>query len=197
MPVERGRARRSVYGIGLMGGWLLAASPAWAAAARPPDPLGMLTLLLLVPLALAAFTALELMLWVLTPGPLAATCGAIERGRGRCLVTGLGAIVLTVALLSLFNQHPGTGKGAGPLLVGIDALGCLAGVTSVVALLGQAVLDLAGRSGSRALAVIAGSLLLGFAILFPVVGQVLGIYLLLVGLGGAIRALARSFFKRK
>jgi hypothetical protein len=176
---------------------MLAAVPAWAKQQGQPDPLGALALLLMVPLALGVFTALELVLWVLAPVPLAATCRAIERGRGRCLLTGLGAAVIILALLSLINRHPAVGMGWGPLLVGLAGLGCLTGISAVAALVGQGALDLGGRSGSRALSVIIGALLLGLVILFPIVGQVLGVYFLLVGLGGALRALARSIFKRK
>ncbi len=199
MADERCGWRKRMIGllIGPAGLWLFAATPAWAKTERPPDPLGALTLLLLLPLAVGVLIALELVLWVLAPAPLLATSGAIERGRGRCLVTGLGAAVVTVVLLSLLNRYPAVGKTAGPLLVGIAALGCLTGVTAVVALVGRGALDLAGLSGSRALAVIVGSVLFGLVILFPIAGQVLGLYFLLVGLGGAIRALARSIFGGK
>jgi len=108
------------------------------------------------------------------------------------LLVGLGIAAVTRVLLSVLGQHPAVGKTAGPLLLGIVALGCLTGVTAVTALLGQGAMDLAGRSGSRALAVVVGSLLLAFVVLFPIVGQVLALYFLLVGLGGAIGALATS-----
>ena len=137
-------------------------------------------------------TALEIVLWVLAPAPLIAACRAIERGRGRCLLLGLSAAAVTLALLSVLGQHPAAARFVAPVLLGIVALGSLTGLTAVTALLGQGAIDLAGRSGSRALAIGVGSLLFGFVVLFPMVGQVLGTYFVLVGLGGAITALTHS-----
>jgi hypothetical protein len=176
---------------------LLAAAPVSAKQQGQPDPLGALALLLMVPLALGVFTALELVLWVLAAAPLAATCRAIERGRGRCLLTGLGAAAVILALLALFSRFPAVGKSAAPLLVGITGLGCLTGVSAVASLVGQGALDLGGWNGSRGLSVLLGAPLLGLMVLFPIVGQVLGVYLLLVGLGGAVQALARTILRRK
>src|SRR5262245_35008655 len=62
---------------------LLTAAPAWGSDAEPQDPRMALVLLLLVPVALLSFTALELVLWVLARGALTATCQAIAQGRGR------------------------------------------------------------------------------------------------------------------
>jgi hypothetical protein len=171
---------------------LVTPTPAWAQPAKSQNPSAPFLILLLLPLALLVFTALQIVLWVLAPAPLSATCHTLERGRGRCLMIGLGAAIATLVLLSVLGQHPAVGKTVGPLLLGIVALGCLTGISAVAALLGRGALDLAGRTGSQALSVTAGSLLLGFVVLFPIVGQVLGVYFLLVGLGGAIGALAES-----
>jgi hypothetical protein len=171
---------------------LVTPTPAWAQPAKSQNPSAPFLILLLLPLALLVFTALQIVLWVLAPAPLSATCHTLERGRGRCLLIGLGAAIATLVLLSVLGQHPAVGKTVGPLLLGIVALGCLTGTSALTALLGRGALDLAGRTGSQALSVTAGSLLLGFVVLFPIVGQVLGVYFLLVGLGGAIGALAES-----
>jgi hypothetical protein len=176
---------------------LVTAAPAWAQPAKSQNPSGPFLILLLLPLAILVFTALEIVLWVLAPAPLIATCRALERGRGRCLLLGLGVAAVTLALLSVLGQYQAVGKTVGPLLLGIVALGCLTGITAVTALLGRGALDLTGWTGSRALSVIAGSLLLGFVVLFPIVGQVLGAYFLLVGLGGAVGALATSRHGKK
>jgi hypothetical protein len=181
----------------IAGALLVTATPTWAQPAKSQNPNGPFLLLLLLPLAIVVFTALEIVLWVLAPAPLLATCRALERGRGRCLLTGLGVAAATLLLLTVLGQHPAVGKTAGPLLLGIVALGCLTGMTAVTSLLGRGALDLAGRTGSQALSVVVGSLLLGFVILFPIVGQVLGAYFLLVGLGGAIGALAESRREKK
>ena len=173
------------------------AGPAWGAAAKPQNPLAPLILLAWLPAALVLFTALELVLWVLVPTPLLATGRVIERGRGRCLLIGLMAAGVMLALLSLSNQYPAVGKTLVPLVLGVIALGSLTGITAVTALLGQGALDLADRTGSRALAVMLGSLLFGLVILVPFVGQVLGLYFLLVGLGGALQALTRSEERHK
>ena len=194
MPDCRG-GRIGVSGAALVctaGALMVTAAPAWAQPAQPQDPRGALVLLLLLPLAIGVFTALEIVLWVLAPAPLIAACRAIERGRGRCLLLGLSAAAVTLALLSVLGQHPAAARFVAPVLLGIVALGCLTGITAVTALLGQGAIDLAGRRGSRALAVGVGSLLFGFVVLFPIVGQVLGAYFVLVGLGGAITALTHS-----
>src|SRR5207248_6539695 len=126
-------------------------------------------------------------LWVLAPGPLSATCGAVLRGRGRCLLTGLGATVIALVLVSISSRY-----GAGPaaaMILGVTLLGALIGLTAVTSLLGHGAIELAGRTGSRALSVVVGSVLLLLASAVPFVGWVLGIYFLLVGLGGVLQAL--------
>lgn len=165
------------------------AAPAWGQASS--DPRGPLTLLLLLPVALVSFTALELVLWVLAPTPLSATCRQIARGRGRCLLVGVVAAGVALALMSGLGKEKGAGERAAALVPGLLALGALTGLTAVISLLGHGVVELAGRSGSRALSVVIGSVLLGCAVLFPLIGQVLGIYFVLVGLGGALLALMR------
>lgn len=190
--------RRRSGAVPLALGLILMSVPAVAQPpARVQDPRGALLLILLIPLALVVFVALELVLWVLAPGPLSATCRALERARGRCLLLGLAAAAVTLFLMSAIGQHPPLGKNAGPLLLGIVALGCLTGITAMSAMLGRGALDLAGHEGSRALAVLAGSTLLGLVILFPVVGQVLAAYFLVVGLGGALSALLFPTHKSK
>jgi hypothetical protein len=96
------------------------------------------------------------------------------------------------------------------LILGVVALGGVSGLCAGIALLGQgliesyrssvfggraSVLDAAQNGDIRApmpLAVMLGSLVMGFAVPFPVVGWALGIYFLLIGLGGAIQALIRA-----
>jgi hypothetical protein len=177
-------------------GLMLIAMPAWGQSSRE-DPRVPLLLVLLLPVVLVSFTALELALWVLVPAPLTATCQAIVRGRGRCLLAGCLTVGASLAVISALGQYPGVGSTVSALLLGIVLLGGLTGVTAVAALLGQGVLELAGGTGSRALKVIAGSVLLGLAGIFPLVGWVLFIYFVLVGLGGAVLALGRSWKREK
>jgi hypothetical protein len=172
-------------------------TPAWGQVERPEDPRTALILLLLLPVALVSFAALELVLWVLAPGPLTATCQAIVRGRGRCLLTGCVTVVAVMALVSVLSPHPGIRATIAALLLGLVLLGGLTGVTAVAALLGQSALEMAGGTGSRALKVAGGSVLLVLAGLFPVIGWVLFIYFVLVGLGGAVLALGRSWKREK
>jgi hypothetical protein len=174
-----------------------AGSPARGATSRQPDRLGPLILLAWLPAALLVFVALEVVLWVLVPGPLLATGRAIERGRGRCLLIGLLTAGVTLALLALSSRFLAVGQTLIPIVLGIVALGSLTGVTAITALLGQGALELAERSGSRAAAVAAGSLLFGLMLLFPIAGQVLALYFWLVGLGGALQALAGSSARGK
>jgi hypothetical protein len=171
-------------------------TPAWGQSARD-DPRGPLLLVLLLPVVLVSFTALELVLWVLAPAPLTATCQSIVRGRGRCLLVGCLTAAASLAGISALGQHPGVESTVSALLLGVVLLGALTGLTAVAALLGQGVLELAGGTGSRAVKVIAGSALLGLAGLFPLVGWVLFIYFVLVGLGGAVLALGRSWKREK
>jgi hypothetical protein len=168
---------------------LLAHSPVWAREAEQNGDAGPLGLLLLLPVALLSFAALELVLWVLAPAPLDATCRAIERGRGRCLLFGLLTAVVAVLLVSMLSRSKGAGELGGAILLGVLLFGGLVGLTAVTALLGQAVLELGGRIASRAVAVTVGAFLLGLVALFPLVGQVIGLYFLFVGLGGALLAL--------
>jgi hypothetical protein len=184
-------------GLPLLLAFLEAVSPAWAAAPRQPDRLGPLILLAWLPAALLIFVALEVVLWVLVPGPLLATGRVIERGRGRCLLIGLLTAGITLALLALSSRFPAVGQTLIPIVLGIVALGSLTGLTAITALLGQGALDLAEWSGSRASAVVAGSLLFGLMLLFPIVGQVLALYFWLVGLGGALQALAGASARGK
>jgi hypothetical protein len=170
---------------------VLLASPSWGRAASSEKAGPGAGLLFLLPIVLLSFVALELVLWVLAPVPLHATCRKIERGRGLCLLTGVVATVVTLALSSISGKYKGTGELISALLVAMLLLGALIGTTAVTALLGRAVLEMAGRRGSRAGEVLVGSLLFEVALLFPVVGQVLGVYFVLVGLGGALLALMR------
>jgi hypothetical protein len=149
-------------------------------------------LLLLLPVGLVSFVALELVLWVLLSGPLLATGRAIARSRGLCLLTGCLAAVTVLVLASLLGQHKGVGETTGALLLGVAAMAVLTGLTAVTALLGRGALEMAGIAGSRAAEVLIGSALLGLMALFPVVGQVLAVYFALVGLGGALLALLRG-----
>ncbi len=167
-------------------------SQAGAQPAKPENPAGPLTLLLLIPMALVSFTALEVVLWVLAAAPLAVVSQTIARRRGLCFLAGAVTALLVLALLTVLGNHKGAGGLLAALILGLTALGALVGLTAVTALLGEGALDLAGKTGSRALAVLLGSLLFGLVILFPLIGQVLGLYLLLVGLGGAVLALARA-----
>lgn len=176
----------------LLAALLASTSPAFAAAARTQNPLGPLIALAWLPAALLIFVALELVLWVLLPAPLLAVGRVIQRGRGRCLLIGALTLAIAVALLSASSRFPAIGQPLAPVLLGAVALASLTGLTAVTALLGQGALDLAERPGSRAVAVAAGSVLFGLVVLFPVVGQVLGLYFLLIGLGGALLALAGS-----
>jgi hypothetical protein len=183
---------RPFTGAALLPIVLLAAGPAWGAAARKQDPTGPLVLLAWLPVILLVFVALEVVLWVLVPGPLVVTARFIDRGRGRCLLFGVLTAMITLALLALSSRYPAVGQTLVPIVLGLVALGSLTGITAVTALLGQGVLDLAERSGSRAVSVVVGSLLFGLVLLFPIVGLVLGLYFWLVGLGGALQALTRS-----
>lgn len=169
---------------------LLTATPVWAGPKDLADPRTVLVLLLWLPLVLGCLTALELVLWVLAPKPLAATCRAISRGRGRCLPAGVIAGLLGVLLVSTLGKMGGVGGPLAALLLGFLALGALTGVTAVTALLGQGVVDLAGRAGNRATTVVLGTVVLVLAVVVPFVGWALGIYFLLIGLGGALHALA-------
>jgi hypothetical protein len=168
----------------------LGSAPAWAGPRALEDPRAAGLLLLWLPLVLACFTSLELVLWVLAPTPLAATCRAIARGRGRCLPTGAIMALLGALLISALGKLGGVGGPLAALLLGLLALGALTGVTAVTSLLGQGVVDLAGRAGSRATTVVLGTVVLVLAVLVPFVGWALGVYFLLIGLGGALHALA-------
>jgi hypothetical protein len=148
--------------------------------------------LLLLPVLLCSLTALQLVLWVLAPVPLGAVCRTIARGRARCLVTGALTAGICLSLISALGTHRGAGQMACALILGVVALGGLSGISAVIALLGQGIMELGGRTVSRTLAVVVGSLAFGFAVPFPVVGWALGIYFLLIGLGGAIQALLRA-----
>jgi hypothetical protein len=169
---------------------LMGCTPAWAGPRALEDPRAGLLLLLWLPLVLGCLTALELVLWILAPRPLAATCRAIARGRGRCLPAGALVGLFGVLLVSVLRKTGGVGGPIAALLLGLLALGALTGVTAVIALLGQGAVDLAGRPGSRATTVVLGTVLLVLTVLVPFVGWALGIYFLLIGLGGAIHALA-------
>jgi hypothetical protein len=192
MPEVKQASRLTPSLFGLM----LVAMPAWGQSSRE-DPRGPLLLVLLLPVVLVSFTALELALWVLVPAPLTATCQAIVQGRGRCLLAGCLTVGASLSVISALGQHPGVGSTVSALLLGVVLLGGLTGVTAVAVLLGQGVLELAGGTGSRAVKVIAGSVLLGLAGIFPLVGWVLFIYFVLVGLGGAVLALGRSWKREK
>jgi hypothetical protein len=178
----------AVYGL------LIAAAPAWAGPAEAQEPDGPLFVLLF---GIVSFPALALVLWALATAPLSAICDAMARGRGRCLVTGTLAAAVGLVLLSVLGQSKGLGELVAALVMGLLALGALTGLVAVTALLGQEVMGLTGRDGSRALSVVAGAVLLIAAGLFPLVGQVLLIYFVLVGTGGAIHALVGAGRRRK
>jgi hypothetical protein len=168
---------------------LIKAAPAWGGPAGGEESGAPLVLLLL---AMISFPALALVLWALAPAPLIAICKAIARGRGRCLVMGLLAAAVGLSLTSVLGQYKGAGEIIAALILGLLALSGLTGLTAVTGLLGKGVLEQAGRSGSRALAVGVGAVLMVVAGLFPIVGQVLLVYFVLVGTGGALHALVRS-----
>jgi hypothetical protein len=170
---------------------LIATGPAGAAARALQEPRVPALLLLWLPIVLACFTALELVLWVLAPAPLSTTCRAIARGRARCLPTGVVAALVGGALSAFLGKLGGVGGPLAALLLGMITLAALTGVTAVTALLGQGVLELAGRGSNRAMSVALGTVILVLTVLVPFVGWALGIYFLLIGLGGALHALAR------
>jgi hypothetical protein len=179
-----GALRRLVGMLGVMG----LVGPAWAGPAERGEPGQGGVVLALVVVGLASFVALELVLWVMAPGPLTATCRVIEQGRGRCFLVGFVGGGLLLALVAALGQYKGVGELVGALVLGLMGLGALIGVTAMAALLGRSVMEMAGRTGSRALVVGLGAALLGLVALFPLVGQVLGIYFVLVGFGGAVWA---------
>jgi hypothetical protein len=190
--VTSDRARLMAVGRLIVIVSLMAAIPVWGKSAGHEPSGGGPGLLLLLALALATFAPLQLVLWVLAPGPLSAIGRAIERGRGLSLLTGLVASATSVMLCSALGRIKGAGELLAALLLGLLLLGVLMGVTAVTALLGQSVSEMAGRSVSRAAVVLIGAVLMGCVVLFPVVGQVLGLYFALVGLGGALLALIRT-----
>jgi hypothetical protein len=168
---------------------LAVTGPAWAGPAAGEEPGQGGVILTLVLLGLASFVALELVLWVMAPGPLLATCRAIERGRGRCFLVGFVGGGLLLALVAALGQYKGGGELAGALILGLMFLGALIGLSAVAALLGRSVLEMGGLPKNRALVVLLGAALMGLVGLFPLVGQVLVIYFVLVGFGGALWAL--------
>jgi hypothetical protein len=185
------RARLTAVGRLIVIASLTAAIPVWGRSAGQDESGGGAGLLLLLPVALASFVALQLVLWVLAPGPLAATCRSIERGRGLSLLTGLVATATAMTLASALGRIKGAGELVAALLLGLLLLGVLIGLTAVTALLGQSVSEMAGHPVSRAAVVLIGAVLMGLVVLFPVIGQVMGLYFALVGLGGALLALTR------
>jgi hypothetical protein len=185
------RRRRVVALSGSIAALLTAATAVWGQGQKPHDP-GLGPALLLLPAVLCSFTALQLVLWVLAPAPLGAVCRAIARGRARCLLSGALTAGICLSLISALGPHQGAGQMACALILGVVALGGLSGISAVIALLGQGIMELGGRTVSRTPAVVVGSLAFGFAVPFPVVGWALGIYFLLIGLGGAIQALLRA-----
>jgi hypothetical protein len=178
---------------------LLAAAPA---AADPAEELAEaiqgLSLALLGPAILASFVALEIVLWLLAPEPLTATGRVIARGRGRCLLVGVIAVVVAALLLGALGEKPQPAPSLAALLLGLLALGTLAGLTALAALLGRAAIEKAtGRPGSQTLAVSVGAVLLAASSVFPVVGWVLFLYFLLVGLGGFLLAASGALRREK
>ena len=167
------------------------AGPAWGAPAdRLADAIRGLSLAVAGPGILVSFVALELVLWLLAPAPLGAICRAIARGRGRCLAVGIAAAAAGFLLLAALGERGQPAATLGAVAAGLIALGVLAGVTAVSALLGHAVVEMAtGGTGSQALAVAVGAALLVAACIFPIVGWVLFVYFLLVGLGGFLVAM--------
>ena len=97
---------------------LLTTGPAWGATAGKQDPTGPLILLAWLPVILLVFVALEVVLWVLVPGPLLATARVIDRGRGRCLLFGLLTAAVTLAMLSLSGRYPAVGQTLVPIVLG-------------------------------------------------------------------------------
>lgn len=175
--------------IGRLAGLILVtnAVPAWGVPAdRLAEAIQGLSLALIAPGILASFVALEIVLWLLAPGPLTATSRAIARGRGRCLLVGVGTGLAAFLLVAALGEK---GQFLAPVVIGLAGLGMLAGLSAVAALLGQAAVEAAtGREGSQALAVAVGAALLFVASIFPIVGWVLFVYFLLVGLGGFVLA---------
>jgi hypothetical protein len=178
---------RIAFGVASL---LLCEAAAGAAAEGRPDDPGVFLLLLVLPVAVLCFSAVELILWVLAPGPLAATGRTIAHSRGRCLVTGLVTAVASLLLIIVLREYRGVGEIVAALILGVVALLGVTGITAVTALLGQGALELADRAGSRALAVAVGSALLGFSVVVPIVGWTLCAYFVLVGMGGVLQALA-------
>ena len=189
--VSSRKATLTTVGRLIVIGSLMAAVPVWGKSAGHEQS-GGVPWPFLIALALVSFVPLQLVLWVLAPGPLNATCRSIERGRGLSLLTGLVAIVTSVSLASALGQIKGAGELTAALLLGLLLLGVLVGVTAMTALMGQSVSEMAGRTFSRAAVVLIGAVVMGLVVLFPVVGQVLGLYFALVGLGGALLALMRA-----
>jgi hypothetical protein len=161
------------------------------------EALNGLTFVLAIPSVLLSFVALELVLWMLAPGPLSATGRTIERGRGRCLLIGLLVATAGVTSISALGERGGIAGLAGALILGLLALGALTGMTAAAALLGKGALAMAEQKASRAVTVGLGAMMLALAGLFPLIGWVLFLYFVLVGLGGAVLALLGSMGRQK
>jgi len=169
----------------------LAVTPALAQAAARPQRQAWSVVLL--PVALLGWGALQGVVAIIFPRWTAATRESLETRRGWCL--GWGAAIAVLAFLILL----GGAAVQGPL-------GALAAVIGLVVMLAGA-FGFAGAAvavGARLLPTgspvedrgplqaLVGGGVLSFSFLAPVLGQLLGLVVLLAALGAAARALVRG-----
>jgi hypothetical protein len=148
--------------------------------------------LIVLPVLLLAGGAFQAVVAVLFPRWTEATRAAVSTRRGLCL--GWGAAIAVLASIVLVAGSAVQGVVA--FLAGVIALLVLllsvAGYVGLAAAMGECVLPDSGPAGDRTpLQTLVGGVVLCFACLTPILGQILWLLLLPASLGAAVVALCR------
>jgi hypothetical protein len=178
-------------------GWVLASSASLALLSAPlfaqaDGGARQIAGLLLFPALAIAGGALQPVLAVLFPRWTVSTRTAIEERRGLCLLWGFLISLFVFIVLALCSGRAAWLASIAALFLLVAGLMSAAGYVGVAAAFGSRLVrpDLAGEDRTP-LQALAGGLVLCFACLVPILGQVLALALIFASTGAAAVALFR------
>ncbi len=137
-----------------------------------------------VGLLLPSLAAWSLLGWSLWPRHADAVRARLEETARHAFLLGLLNVVLACGVVALLKAPP-----IALLFLVTGFAATLAGLPALAALVGERLLQFAGREPSRLASVVAGVVAIGFASMVPLFGQALGIGMLIATLGASLSAL--------
>ena len=154
----------------------------------PAQAVQGIALILLVPVAILAKSAVQAVIAVLFPGWTARARSAAEEQRGLCLAWGALLCVLTFLVLLITGGVLNALAPLGLVFLLVVALLANWGFVGPASLMGERLLPGTDRTPLQALT---GALVLSFACLMPIIGWALLLLLLFASLGAGLMALSR------